>query len=1023
MSDLSGTRVQQSGWLGPGPLPEQPRSDGHTRSLSALARHYGTIDAEKLVEILRDDQRQRWGTRQGVDVRTYLRWFPVLTQGSEPVFELLYHEWLVREYNGETPDLDDFLKGFPEFAERLRLQLAVHRVLNCDGLEWEDENADDDEADASTSVEIPGSRQTDENIDRLPSLPGYEILDELGRGGMGVVYRAMQLKPRRPVALKMILAGRFASEQMRLRFQNEAESVAALSHPNIVPILELGRHKWIHYFSMALIEGGTLAERLESFRADSRAAAKMLVEVCSAVSHAHQRGVLHRDLKPSNILLDENGRPYVTDFGLAKREQAPGELTQTGLVIGSPGYMSPEQAAGDAKKFTTATDVYGLGAIFYALLTGRPPFEGGSAGETLYHLRNRAPVSPSQLNPKVPAPLEVICLKCLEKDPARRYSSADLLAADLKCWLEGKPIKARPVPAWVHAWLWAKRSPALALMTLTLSCTLLAGFMISGALWYRAESSLRDARAAEAKERRVRLEAQTRFSVAINAIRDYYAGVRDSVWLTEPGDNGGRLRLLTLARTYYQKLQASLAGDTTPLARAQLAAAYVELATVTLETREPNSESAAASTFDEAIAIRRQLANASPNEPSLRLDLATTLSARGRAERSRGLDSEAERSFEAASAILEKLSNEPSVREKATSDLSWSLGNIAAIRGPRGDMNEALRLHERVLEIRQRLVNEHPENIAYRSDQAWVMLDIAGCYRAAGRLDLAIETARRGLKMLESIRRENPKNVGVLEKSLPFLEFIAAAVGEKKDKAGMLRASESMVKVSEWLVQAHRNNPRSVLALAGHYAVHSRRLAGVGEVGRARVARAQAIALYERLARLYPGADRVQRDLARCLFIEARLAFYERAYAVAHTSSERAADLRLASLRAKPHDHEFAAIVIEGLVFHMQVLYRLGRGIEVPSFIERAESVMPPLNQTTAGLYYDIACMHALAMKFDPDPSRANRAMKFLRQGIEGGYRDGPHIRNDSDLVSLHDRAEYQLLMRDLGFPSDPFQR
>jgi tetratricopeptide (TPR) repeat protein len=336
----------------------------------------------------------------------------------------------------------------------------------------------------------------------------YEILQELGRGGMGVVYRARQVSLNRPVALKMIRAGLLAGEGELRRFRNEAGAVALLDHPGIVPVYEVGEHDGQSYFSMKLVEGHNLADRLGAYRADPRAAATLLAAAADAVHHAHVRGILHRDLKPANILVDSRGKPHVTDFGLAKRLGEVEGLTLSGAVLGTPSYMAPEQADGRRGSVTIATDVYGLGAVLYAVLAGQAPFGGDSVLETLEKVRHTPPSPPSRCNAKLPAELEVICLKCLEKDPERRYASAQELADDLNRWINGEPIKARPVSAATRAWMWCKRKPALAGLSAALAAALVCG--VIGIAWQWREAVYQRNEAVVARDKALREEAAAR---------------------------------------------------------------------------------------------------------------------------------------------------------------------------------------------------------------------------------------------------------------------------------------------------------------------------------------------------------------------------------------------------------------------------------------------------------------------------------------------------------------------------------
>jgi eukaryotic-like serine/threonine-protein kinase len=275
---------------------------------------------------------------------------------------------------------------------------------------------------------------------------GYELLEEIGRGGMGVVYKARHLSRDRVVAIKMMLSAHFASRKELDRFHAEAKASARFEHPNIVSIYEVGSHEGQPYYSMQWIDGSSLAARAPSPRpgVSNRLMVELVIKVARAIHHAHERGVLHRDLKPANILLDSQGEPHVSDFGLACSLAPGSNATLPGSVIGSPSYMAPEQAAGKNEQLTTSTDIYGLGGVFYFLLTGRAPFSGATPLETLRDVLEREPVKPSSINPMVDRDLETICLKCLHKDPQRRYASADALADQLERWLREEPIHARP---------------------------------------------------------------------------------------------------------------------------------------------------------------------------------------------------------------------------------------------------------------------------------------------------------------------------------------------------------------------------------------------------------------------------------------------------------------------------------------------------------------------------------------------------------------------------------------------------
>ncbi|MGI9516376.1 MAG: serine/threonine-protein kinase [Pirellulaceae bacterium] len=283
----------------------------------------------------------------------------------------------------------------------------------------------------------------------------YELLNEIARGGMGVVYKARHKTLNRITAVKMIIGGRFSSDEELQRFHVEAEAAAKLDHPGIVPLYEIGEYDGQAFFAMKFIEGGSLAQKLDHFREDPRQAVDMMAQVSRAVHHAHQRGILHRDLKPANVLIDEDMQPLITDLGLAKSTAGNSNLTHTGAVLGTPSYMPPEQAAGQ-DNVTTAADVYALGAIMYELLTGMPPHKGDTAVETVMRVLNDTPAEPRKVDKSVDYELELICLKCLERDPADRYNSAGDLAEDLEHWLAGDAISVKPPSFWFHLSRWLR---------------------------------------------------------------------------------------------------------------------------------------------------------------------------------------------------------------------------------------------------------------------------------------------------------------------------------------------------------------------------------------------------------------------------------------------------------------------------------------------------------------------------------------------------------------------------------------
>jgi WD40 repeat protein/serine/threonine protein kinase len=404
--------------------------------------------------------------------------------------ELLALELTYRKKLGETVTADAYMARFPDHSD-----LVVDLFRQQTAAEAIDSPVKPDASTLPTTIIGDGeasSSITSSDVDagaKIRYFGDYDLLEKVAQGGMGVVYKARQVTLNRTVAVKLILAGQLASENDVRRFYSEAEAAAKLDHPNIVPIHEVGEHESQHYFSMGFVEGESLAAKVADGPLPLREAAALVKTIAQAVQYAHEQGIIHRDLKPANVLLDKSGQPRVTDFGLAKQVDADSSLTATGDVIGTPSYMSPEQARGETEKVGPLSDVYSLGAVLYCLLTGRPPFRAASHLDTLRQVLEQEPVSIRQLNPQVDCDLETICLKTLEKEPSQRYVSAQAFVEDLERYLNGHPIQARPIGRVARGWRWCKRNPVFAGLAGSVA-TLLLILAIAGSIAADRQASL-----------------------------------------------------------------------------------------------------------------------------------------------------------------------------------------------------------------------------------------------------------------------------------------------------------------------------------------------------------------------------------------------------------------------------------------------------------------------------------------------------------------------------------------------------
>jgi serine/threonine protein kinase len=563
----------------------------------------------------------------------------------------------------------------------------------------------------------------------IPDLPpGYEFLRELGRGGMGVVYQARHTKLNRIVALKMILAGTHASASEMQRFLKEAESVAAMQHVNIVQIFETGQHHGLPYFTLEFVDGGTLASKARERSLLPKEAGQLVEHLARGMAYAHGKGIVHRDLKPENVLLVADGTPKIADFGLAKRLEAstaenggigsPGdELTHSGAVMGTPSYMAPEQAAGQ-KEVGPLADVYALGAILYRLLTGRPPFTGATSLDTMYQLLHQEPVPPRLLQPKVPLDLETICLKCLHKEPAKRYASAQALADDLRRFLASEPILARPVSAPERSWRWCKRNPRVALLSGAIALLLVVSLAIVSTLAYKLYREKENAQANE----RVALEQA---DLALDAIGEMIFDIQHELEDT-PGAREAQISIMRKATGELNRLVNMPTTSDKYLRRHTLA--HLQLGRLAWQTGDlPKAHEE----FNLAVDFAEKAVAANPASDKARFNRAATRMELGRSfeYQFQKLD-EAKEQYEAANQELLAMQTrlralpdgDPSLVEaerinlRDTEDL---LSQIYDLLGrtyyseadPRKrDLNKANKFFQYSLEIRERLLAEKADH-------------------------------------------------------------------------------------------------------------------------------------------------------------------------------------------------------------------------------------------------------------------------------------------------------------------------
>ncbi len=695
-----------------------------------------------------------------------------------------------------------------------------------------------------------------------PVVSGYEILGELGRGGMGVVYKARQIRLNRPCALKMILGGGHASAESAARFLAEAQAIAQLQHPHIVQIHHIGEADGLPFFELEYLPGGSLDRRLSGTPWPARRAAELIESVARGVAEAHRQGIVHRDLKPANVLLAADGTPKITDFGLAKSLAADSGLTRTDSIMGSPGYMAPEQAEGKAKQVGPLADVYALGAILYELLTGGQPFRGTTALEILDQVKNAEPVPPSRLVPGLPRDVETIALKCLQKEPGKRYDSAAALAEDLRRFLVGEPIVARPVPFWERGIKWARRRPAIAMLAVAI-LLLLAALMGLGVLSYeKIESALRIAEvrrkgAEESRREAIKQSkvADANFARARKAVDDSFTIVSESKLLNVPGLRALRADLLDSSMRFYEEFLRERSDD--PSLRNDMLRTQLRVADVLRElgrTKEANEA------YEAAISGCEQALRDRPDDLDLRTGLADALhwvvSIRPQDQKSatyrrivalreevfegRHSDVQSKRDLAlACSRLYENLRGprpaealvvlERSVvlrlelAEEAPDDVDAIDGVFVSFYKLARAMesSQSLALYRRALEFGRESLRLRPNDMLTANDFMLVTQSTVAMLSDSGRKEEAIAELRRSVKTLDEMARANADTPRIQDIYLEISRYLADRLADQNRPDEAVR---SLLESRLALDRFSRETPADIAGSAGRNVALARRL-------------------------------------------------------------------------------------------------------------------------------------------------------------------------------------------------------
>jgi serine/threonine protein kinase len=835
-----------------------------------------------------------------------------------------------------------------------------------------------------STFEVDGLAEAPWGPDRGAHRVGrFELMGVVGSGSFGTVYRARDTELDRHVALKVLRAGGLATDDERARFLREARNAARLRHPSIVAVHEVGEQDGVPYLVSEFIEGVTLSAWLSAGTHTFREMATMVAQVADALQFAHEHGVIHRDVKPSNVMIDRLGRPHLMDFGLARRDEGDATLTLEGAILGTPSYMSPEQARGEVRRVDGRSDVYSLGVVFYRMLAGEPPFRG-QLRMLVHQLIHDEPRPPRSLNDRVPIDLQTTCLKAMAKESSRRYATAGEMAADLRRWLAGEPIRARPVGPLTQSWLWCRRRPALAGLLGAVVALVLA--LITG-LAYNDRAS----RIALRVQSGLRAKADQRLDQMIASYRANLERLLSDPRLLRPVDRDATLELIEGPRKLFEDLAAELSSD--PEAgrkrRTNLVQCLEQLVAIEVALDRPRE---AIDLLDQVVRVDRSLLADDEGDVDVRVNLASACNRKGNALRELGAGREepAECAYRDAIAeagrALERLGDHAPARDT----LAASHNNLANLLKDTGRQADTEGQYEAALDEYQRLVDANPDVPSYRSHMATALTNRGIDLRKAGEEDQALAHFQRAIQGLLTPGGADPTALDAKDLLAQVYTEVGITV-KPRDPAAAMAADRRAVEVREALVRLAPRNAR----------------------------------YREGLAKSYNGLANAARQAQR---LDEALPMFE---------------LSMVHFLRLVQDHPEGPSYRADLKVPMNSVFQELRRLRGPGTLDRSalahERVLgafeslavtdPDVEEFLVGLgraRYNMACLRSRQFQWAPaEEVLATQAVAYLRlaRAATNQVAGRDFVTQDPDLKPIRDRDDFLAFLADLDGPNDPVRR